>query len=295
MIYYNSKLGYIIGAETTIKGSIMRKIMEPVVTEAPDISEEILGNRIHEGLQKSRNALPVSHEETKNFKFWQVSGIKGFASFSKKFKCIDISDENDLLYVSVLTREADGGYSYPEEDAVMKVSLSVTAKELGEMVAKLFEIQPMPKTEENCSFITLEDTEVIYKRPSDIFVDIGDGNTDAYQIYICEENQKNCIVFSMDSMYFEFKEGEAKRKWEQVYGTLSEFTFYRIYDSILRFKIEGKTEDKHIISYIYQNRNSMLEVVLETDILDTSENLKCQISQEFKNIINSIKVRNIKD
>lgn len=129
-VYYNFKFGFIIGFEATVKGSVMRRIVEPVVVENPDISEERLGNRLYEELQKSRNAPPVSHEESKDYKYWQVTGIKGFAAFSKKFKCIDISDENNKLYISALSRDTDGGYSEPDEKEIIKVSSSISAEEL---------------------------------------------------------------------------------------------------------------------------------------------------------------------
>lgn len=294
-VYFNFKFGFIIGFEATVKGSVMRRIVEPVVVENPDISEERLGNRIYEELQKSRNAPSVSHEESKDYKYWQVTGIKGFAAFSKKFKCIDISHENNKLYISALIRDSDGGYSEPDENEIIKVSSSISAEELGSIVSKMLRGQPAPKIEENCSFVTLEDTEVSFKRPSDIFVDIGDGNTDAYQVYVGEANEKNCIIFLIDNMYSEFKEDVIRRKWEQIYGKMSKFIYSNTKDGMLRYKIEGVTKDKYIVSNIYQNGKGMLEVVFELDIVNTTEDVKGLINQDFQNIINSIKINNIED
>ena len=45
-----------------------------------------------DGLDKSRKALPIERSDIKDFKFWQITGIKGFAAFSKKFQCIDICE-----------------------------------------------------------------------------------------------------------------------------------------------------------------------------------------------------------
>lgn len=100
-LYYNSEKGFIIAPETTIKGSIIHTIMNPVMVENADISPEILGERILEGLKKSRESEPVSRSEINNFKFWQVTGIKGFSVFSKKFKCIDISEENENFCIKI--------------------------------------------------------------------------------------------------------------------------------------------------------------------------------------------------
>ena len=92
-------------------------------------------------------------------------------------------------------------------------------------------------------------------------------------------------------MYSEFKEDVIRRKWEQIYGKMSEFIYSNMKDGILKYKIEGVTKDKYIVSNIYQNGQGMLEVVFEMDLVNTAEDVKCLIKKDFQNIINSIKIK----
>lgn len=137
-LYYNSDKGFILAPETTIKGSIIHTTMNPVMVENADISPEILGERILEGLRKSRESEPVNRSEIKNFKFWQVSGIKGYSAFSKKFKCIDISEENENFCITKLIRENDGSYSFPNREYTIKIQTHISKAELGKSIFELF-------------------------------------------------------------------------------------------------------------------------------------------------------------
>lgn len=47
------------------------------MVEKANITPELLGEKILESLNKSRESEPVNRSEIKDFKFWQISGIKG--------------------------------------------------------------------------------------------------------------------------------------------------------------------------------------------------------------------------
>ena len=96
-IYYNSQWGYIVASSTKLKDSVMNVTMEPVLTEKNDITPSQLGKTVLEGLEKSGKAEPVGREELKGFHFWQISGIKGFAAFSKRFKCVEAAENDNTV------------------------------------------------------------------------------------------------------------------------------------------------------------------------------------------------------
>ena len=112
-VYFYSGFGYIVCAETTMENTPMRVVINPVTVLESNTTVTMLGSAIFKSLEQSRNARPVSRKGIGKYHFWQVSGIKGFASFSKKFSCITISENRNVLYISKLVREMDGSYTEP--------------------------------------------------------------------------------------------------------------------------------------------------------------------------------------
>ena len=288
-LYYNSNFGYILAPETTIKGSIIHTTLNPVMVEKADISIEILGNKIFESLKMSRESEPVNRSDIKDFKFWQVSGVKGFSAFSKKFKCIDITEKNDKLGITKLIRDKDGSYSYPSKDLSVELQTDISNEELGKKILELFMEDENKINYEYMSFMSLNEKQINYIRPSDNFEDAGDGHTDAYQIYTYDCNDKNYLAFLIDNGYSDFTENAIKQRWQQMYGTLIEFEFQFVSNMPERIKVKGKTKSEMIVSHIYQDGEGMLEVVYEIDLTNTIE--KEMIEKEFEKVIASIKIQ----
>ena len=107
-VYYYSGFGYIVCAETTMENTPMRVVINPVTVLESSATVAMLGSAIFNSLEQSRNAQPMNRKEIGKYHFWQVAGIKGFASFSKKFSCITITEKRNILYLSKLVRERMG-------------------------------------------------------------------------------------------------------------------------------------------------------------------------------------------
>lgn len=137
-VYYNPKWGYIIASDTTIKDSVMRVTINPVHTEKIDITEKQLGKAVIIGLEKSRKAMPVERKNIKDFKFWQISGIKGFAAFSKKFKCVEVTEKDKMLKLRRLERESDGSYSWIKNDNGVELPVSASDECIGQSFGRCF-------------------------------------------------------------------------------------------------------------------------------------------------------------
>jgi len=134
-VYFYSDFGYIVCAETTMGNTPMRVVINPVTVLKSNVTIAALGSAIFRSLEQSRNAQPVSRKEIDKYYFWQVSGIKGFASFSKKFSCITIREKGNVLYLSKLVREKDGSYTEPINQSPMEISANIAAERLGVEVA----------------------------------------------------------------------------------------------------------------------------------------------------------------
>lgn len=285
-IYYNCDYGYIIVSYTTLKGSILRKVINPVIAKTIDVSDSELGEMFLEALLKSKTATPVEKKES--FKFWEISGIKGYNSFSKKFRLIKIIQVNDDYKIGEFKKESDGGYSEPYNYHLITIALDSLAEQLGKEVRKLLEDETVSNDNKTLSFDTLNDSTVKYERPSDDFLDIGDGHTDAYQIYTYEENEKNYIAFIIDSGYSNFDEKSIKERWKQMYEDLIMFEYREVNEKSLNIQIRGKTKTQSIVSNIYKDRNGMLEVITEINTQNIHIDVQRKIELEFKKVIESI-------
>lgn len=291
-VYFYSKFGYIIASYTTIKDSIIKTVMNPVITKKADVSAQELGETIIESMEKSRKALPVERLEVKDFKFWQISKIKGFSAFSKKFRCLKISEEGNTFEIVEWDRESDGSYGDPTgKKEPCQISSNATATQIGEAVLEYLSENLTIEVDDKLSFDTVNGNCVTYNRPSEKFLDIGDGHTDAYKIFSYEDNDKNYIAFIIDNNYPSFASEDIKERWEKIYGSLLEYQYKKIDKDILKLVVTAKSKSTEIKSYFYQDGEDLLEVLMEIDLENTSREFQNQISEEFKMITNSINIQ----
>lgn len=286
-VYFYSDFGYIVCAETTMGNTPMRVVINPVTVLKSNITIATLGSAIFRSLEQSRNAQPVSRKEIDKYHFWQVSGIKGFASFSKKFSCITIREKGNVLYLSKLVREKDGSYTEPINQSPMEISANVAAVQLGEIVFNLFLGSSEQCTETTMTFETVHNRTVTYRRPSDAYLDCGDGHTDAYQVFSLEDAPENQIAFLIDSGYSELNEKAIKMKWQKQYGNLIDFCFYSVSKPPLLCKAVGKTAFAQILSYLYQDGDGTMEVIALID-LRQSKGTQEKVSADFEMMVHSL-------
>ncbi len=290
-LYYNPQWGYIIAPDTTIADTIMRVTIEPVSTEKVDITAEQLGKAIFAGLEKSRKSVPVEREEIKKFKFWQISGIKSFAAFSKKFRCIEVIEQENGYKLARLKRDSDGSFSWIKNDMATVLPLDFSEEYMGKLLYNLLDVEKISHEEEKdlAWFQSLNGNKVIFNRPSDDFMDIGDGHTDAYQIYINKNDEKSYIAFLIDNGYPEINSQGIESCWKQMHGYLEEYNFEEIKDGLLKIIVSAKTAQSNIKSYFYQDGEDLLEVLTEIST-NISGETQINIMKEINNIIESIKI-----
>ncbi len=289
-VYFSEDFGYILASYTTLKGSVAKVVMNPVDVKENGISEVEIGIAIKKAVQKSCEASPIERNEIKDFKFWQITGVKSFAAFSKKHQCVKIKQKESYYELIACHREKDGSYVEPKNCKPEQIHLTASEKQLGLTVKHMLSCNAKREDYSIFSFQTLNENTVSYSRPADDFQDMGDGHTDAYQIFTHEEHNKNYIAFLIDNKYSEISEEGVKSRWKQLYGELSEYQYEEINNKQLKIMVRAKTKEVKLNSYFYQDGEDLLEVLAEIDIVDTPKELQSEINIELENVIDSIKI-----
>lgn len=290
-IYYSENFGYIIASYTTLKGSVAKVVMNPVNVIEIGTSEEKLGFAIKEALGKSCESSPIDHNEVKDFKFWKIAGIKGFSVFSKKFQCIDLTQKESCYELIELIRENDGSFVEPTNNKPKQLPLTASEKQIGMTVKQMVSDKDKRENDSIFSFRTLNENTITYTRPADDFEDMGDGHTDAYQIFNHEAYNKNYIAFLIDNKYSEISEEGIKSRWNLLYGELLDYQYEEINNKQLKIITRAISKEVELKSYFYQDGEDLLEVLTEIDIVDTPKELQKEINKELEKVIDSIKIK----
>ena len=260
-VYYNSSFGCLVCPETRMGNTPMRVVIEPVTVLDSGFTTAALGEALLDALERSRTAPPVPRVDLGAGRFWQVTGMKGYAAFSRKFQCVRINARGPVLEIVKLIRDTDGGYIEPVGQPPLEIPADAPAAQLGETALSLFSPSLESPANETLSFETVHGSAVSYRRPSDAFLDCGDGHTDAYQVFTLADTPKSHIAFLIDSGYKTLRKAAVLGRWQAQYGALSEFRFQRRRTPPLVASMRGSTAEAEIISHIYQDGDGMLEVL----------------------------------
>ena len=214
-VYYNADFGCIVCPQTTVGNTPMRVVIEPVAVLRKGFTETALGEAILAALERSRTAPPVPRVDMGAGRFWQVTGIRGFGAFSRKFQCVDLRERGPILEAFKLIRESDGGYVWPENQPPLEIPADTPAAQMGAEILSLFSPGLEIPDNETLSFETIRGGIISYRRPSDAFADCGDGHTDAYQVFALEDAPRSHIAFLIDSGYQELSKAAVLEKWQE--------------------------------------------------------------------------------
>ena len=290
-IYYNSEWGYLVVADTTLYDSVMRVTIPPIMTENNNATELCLGKMALEALERSRNAMPVMEEEIADFNFWQVSGIKGFSAFRKRFQCVEVKEQETGYHVEQLIRERNGSYVWDESADGINLNLDCTEEQMGRVIYKMFheEILSDAGRSDTVSFETVNHQTIQFVHPPDQFQDVGDGNTDAYQIYTYQDDEKTYIAFLIDNGYAQVNQQGILKRWKQIYGNVQDFHFVKNTEGVIKYVATAKTQETIIKSYFCKDGDGWLEILLEINNQFSIEH-KTQIIEYMEEMIKTIKI-----
>ena len=88
------------------------------------LQEGYTNRELAEAIMKGIQISIINEQEDKNRHFWtEATGIKGFAAFSKRYRCVSIEYilEKDGYSVVAEKRYKDGSYGYDKEDIPLRV------------------------------------------------------------------------------------------------------------------------------------------------------------------------------
>ena len=289
-VYYNTSFGCLVCPETRMGNTPMRVVIEPVTVLDSGSTAAALGEALLNALERSRTAPPVPRVDLGAGRFWQITGIKGYTAFSRKFQCVRIDARGPVLEIVKLIRDTDGGYIEPVDQPPLEITADAPAIQLGEALLSLFSPGLESPANETLSFETIHGGMVTYRRPSDAFQDCGDGHTDAYQVFILADAPRSHIAFLIDSGYKTLSKAAVLARWQAQYGAFSEFRFQRRRKPPLMASMRGVTAESEIVSHVYQDRDGTLEVLARIEHALPPEAQEAA-QAEYQAVIRSITVK----
>lgn len=263
---------------------VTHAVSNPMLSGGSDFD---LGQECLASLQSSE----YTHYNDDSFEFWKALGYKTYSAFSKKHNCIGMSKSDKVFRLILWQRSQRGSYT-PSKDPNHTIDLPLDASpvELAQAVRTLF-AYVTPKSEEVLTIETVNDNLFTYSLPAGSdFEDLGDGHTDAYQIFASVDDSDSYIAFMIDSGYSSFSEVDMKKGFEKHYGPLLEYDYKLCRGKTFKFKVTGKTDSLEIVSYLFPDGDDWLEVIY---VLDQRIS-KCKITQlrkVFNTIIKSVQIK----
>lgn len=288
-IFYNEKFGYIIGSHTKQAKTDIPTTLDQVEILEPDTSIENLSKYMYKAIEKSFNN-PIYNNEILS-KYWTVSGIKSFSSFSKNFSSVKIIvDDGICKCYKLMLATKSGGYKV-DKNYYFECPKEFLYNETNKIKSWLLMVNE--NIAKNGGFETADDSKVSYKLLPDEYIDIEDGHTDAYQIYIHEDYENNYIGFMIDTAYESFSSEDVKEKWKMWYGDLKSFKYKEIDNKEYYVEMIGKNKKIEKHSYLFKDGEEVLELTFEIDLANTPLELQKKIRKDFIELAESVKVTKI--
>ena len=225
--------------------------------------------------------------------FWTITGIKSYNTFSKKYKSIDILKYDDRIELEVWYYSGKGYELSENPNDTIELTLPINPEVLGETVRNLAlnsKDIDFENNFKNGGFETADDSKVSYKLLPDEYIDIEDGHTDAYQIYIHEEYENNYIGFMIDTAYESFSSEDIKKTWIRWHGDLKSFKYKEIDDKEYYVEVSGKNKKIEKHSYLYKDGEEVLELTFQIDLVNTPLELQEKIKKNFKKFVKSVNI-----
>ena len=260
-------------------------------TYSDSILNTEFGKEILSKLEYSENSKCKNSKKN----FWTVTGIKSFSTFSKKYRLIYVLKYDDKIKIVVWYNTGKGYELSKNPEETVELLLPINPEVLGETVRNLALNSKDIDFEKDfkCGgFETADDSKVSYKLLPDEYIDIEDGHTDAYQIYIHEEYENNYIGFMIDTAYESFSSEDIKKTWTRWHGDLKSFKYKEIDNKEYYVEITGKNKKIEKHSYLYKDGEEVLELTFEIDLVNTPLELQEKIKKDFKKFVKSVKVVN---
>ena len=282
-IYFNKNLGYIFGAHSKQEGTNAPVIVPPVLRVEKGCTDQRIIESITAALELS---MKTPFYTGAVYEFWTELGCKTFKAFSQKFTSVKIFLRDDVCRVQGLKLATKTGGYVADKEAVFECPVTELHAHLSEMKRMLSVEDEMPST---VQFLTLSGSKVTYTPLPEGYNDLGDGHTDAYQLFADTRNKNNVLSFIIDSGYASFCKADIQSAFTKYYGELLEFRFEEFTDCLYLYKISAKTSDRIIVSYLFEEQDSLLEVLYQLE-LNASQEEFSRVQRDFEQLVSSIRI-----
>ena len=276
-IYYNEKEGYIFCPFGILRNG-PRIIMGPGTKKETVISADEISNTVKECLKLSENSVPIEKKDMDPNLVLKLAGVDNPKKLNRIYKYLACEKKENYLYVSDKANGRIECIPCEKED------------EIGALILRMLVGVKVMNIGNNLTFTTINKNIISYSIPSDDFDDIGDGHTDAYQIFSYRKGENSYIAFLIDNGYKDFSETSIKNRWQVLYGDIHDFQYKELDESILKIKVSAKTNTKELNSCFFIDGDGLLEVMAEINILALTENNQKKAIQEYWKLIESVKV-----
>ena len=282
-IYFYKDLGYIFGAHSKQEGTNAPVIVPPVLRVEKGCTDQRIIESITAALELS---MKTPFYTGALYEFWTELGCKTFKAFSQKFTSVKIFLRGDVCRVQGLKLATKTGGYVADKEAVFECPVTELHAHLSEMRRMLSVEDEMPST---VQFLTLSGSKVTYTPLPEGYNDLGDGHTDAYQLFADTRNKNNVLSFIIDSGYASFSKADIQSAFTKYYGELLEFYFEEVTDCLYLYKISAKTNDRIIVSYLFEDQDSLLEVLYQIE-LNASQEEFSRVQRDFEQLVSSIRI-----
>jgi hypothetical protein len=282
-IYFNKNLGYIFGAHSKQEGTNVPVIVPPVLRVEKCCTDRTIIESITAALEISKKT-PLYTGDL--YEFWTELGSKTFKAFSQKFTSVKIFLRGDVCRVQGLKLATKTGGYVADKEAVFECPVTELHAHLSEMKRMLSVEDEMPST---AQFLTLSGSKVTYTPLSEGYKDLGDGHTDAYQLFADTRNKNNVLSFIIDSGYASFCKADIQSAFTKYYGELLEFRLEEFTDCLYLYKFSAKTRNRMIVSYLFKEQDALLEVLYQIE-LNASQEEFSRVQRDFEQLVSSIRI-----
>ena len=282
-IYFNKNLGYIFWAHSKQEGTNAPIIVPPVLRVEKGCTDQRIIESITAALELS---MKTPFYTGALYEFWTELGCKTFKAFSQKFTSVKIFLRGDVCRVQGLKLATKTGGYVVDKEAVFECPVTELHAHLSEMKRMLSVEDEMPST---AQFLTLSGSKVTYTPLPEGYNDLGDGHTDAYQLFADTRNKNNVLSFIIDSGYASFSKADIQSAFTKYYGELLEFRLEEFTDCLYLYKFSAKTRNRMIVSYLFKEQDALLEVLYQIE-LNASQEEFSRVQRDFEQLVSSIRI-----
>jgi hypothetical protein len=258
--------------------------IEPGKKISKPISYRVLGKEVLEAVDISSRSLAISMKDI----VWvegKPTGIKSPRTFSKKYRNIYIKINNSYK-IAEAKRNHNGDYIMTKDDPVITLALSPSEEELGRAIMECLELSKEKEPNDLRSF-TLNNGEILkYQAPSDNFEDIGDGHTDAYQIFTWGGGKDSYIGF-LFARYNHMNNRGIEEVWKDYYKIKGSVRFRKTEEKLFLYEASYEDEEQSIKSSLFLEGNEWRECLMRIDKMNCTKAEGAAIKSEYSRIVKS--------